>query len=166
MKEIVSVIGYESQYMVSDDGIVFRKTEKGLKALEPAEDKDGYCKVSLCKNNKKTSVFVHRLVAEAFIPNSAMLPCVNHKDENKKNNDVENLEWCSVQYNNTYNNLALKKGAKRRKPIVAVGKGVILYFESITEASEKLHLSHGNISSCLSGRRKSAGGMVFDYQKG
>ena len=166
MKEIIPVIGYEKLYMVSDDGIVFRVTEKGLKAMKPAEDKDGYFRLTLCKNNKKSTVSIHRLVAEAFIPNPENHPSVNHKDENKQNNSVDNLEWCSVGYNNNYNGLAKRKGIKRQVPIMAVGKGKILYFESITEASKSLNLSHGNISSCLTGRRKTAGGMTFCYQKG
>ena len=59
--------------------------------------------MSLCKNGKIKAFLVHRLVAEAFIPNPDNLPCINHKDENPKNNQVENLEWCTYKYNNEYN---------------------------------------------------------------
>ena len=62
-----------------------------------------YIQVILCKNGKTKAFLVHRLVAEAFIPNPNNLPCVNHKDENPKNNHVDNLEWCTYSYNNTYN---------------------------------------------------------------
>ena len=64
---------------------------------------DKYIQVSLCKNGKIKAFLVHRLVAEAFIPNPDNLPCINHKDENPKNNQAENLEWCTYKYNNEYN---------------------------------------------------------------
>ena len=63
-----------------------------------------YPQVILCKDGKTYGRLVHRLVATAFIPNPDNLPCINHKDENPKNNHVDNLEWCTYQYNNTYNN--------------------------------------------------------------
>lgn len=62
-----------------------------------------YIQVRLCKNGKIKAFLVHRLVAEAFIPNPDNLPCINHKDENPKNNQAENLEWCTYKYNNEYN---------------------------------------------------------------
>ena len=62
-----------------------------------------YIQVILCKNGKTKPFLVHRLVAEAFISNPNNLPCVNHKDENPKNNNVDNLEWCTYKYNNEYN---------------------------------------------------------------
>jgi len=64
---------------------------------------DKYIQVHLCKNGKIKAFLVHRLVAEAFIPNPDNLPCINHKDENPKNNQAENLEWCTYKYNNEYN---------------------------------------------------------------
>lgn len=64
---------------------------------------DKYIQVRLCKNGKIKAFLVHRLVAEAFIPNPDNLPCINHKDENPKNNQAENLEWCTYTYNNEYN---------------------------------------------------------------
>lgn len=163
MSEVVPVVGYEKQYMVSDDGLVFRITQKGLRKIKPFEDKDGYYRLSLSKNNIRTNVYVHRLVATAFLPNIQNFPCVNHKDENKKNNSATNLEWCSVKYNNLFNGLALRKGKKRRKPIVAVGNGRKFNFGSVGEASKTLNIHRGNISSCLTGARKTAGGMCFYY---
>ena len=70
--------------------------------LKPCTTKDGYLLVNLCKNGKVKSFLVHRLVAEAFIDNTDNLPQVNHKDENKLNNNVDNLEWCDAQYNSNY----------------------------------------------------------------
>ena len=73
-----------------------------------------YLFVGLSKNGKVKLVNVHRLVAEAFIPNPDNLPQVNHKDENKSNNCVDNLEWCSALYNLTYNDRHIKAGLKER----------------------------------------------------
>ena len=64
----------------------------------------GYCSVMLSKNGKVRRFNVHRLVAEAFIPNPSNLPEINHKDENKTNNCVDNLEWCTSKYNANYGN--------------------------------------------------------------
>lgn len=96
-----TVIG-NHRYEVSDDGYVRGAKTKHI--LSMRIDKDGYYRVSLYKGirNIKDSKLVHRLVAEAFIPNPDGLPQVNHKDENKLNNHVSNLEWCTPAYNNSY----------------------------------------------------------------
>lgn len=166
MREIVPVVGYEKQYMVSDDGIVFRVTARGLRKVEPIEDQHGYYRLSLSKGNEKKKALVHRIVAEAFIPNVGNLPCVNHKDENKKNNCVDNLEWCTHKYNTNYNNMNYRRMESRRKPVIAIGNGNVLYFESITAASKALKINHANILAVINGKRKSAGGMIFALQKG
>ena len=92
---------YEGLYQISNFGRVksLHGKEKFLKLhLKP----DGYMQVVLCKNYKTTSRLVHRFVAEAFVPNPNNLVQVNHKDENKTNNYVENLEWCTPSYNVNY----------------------------------------------------------------
>jgi hypothetical protein len=82
------------------------------KILKPRKDKDGYEYVVLCVNCKTKTVSVHRLVCLAFLENPNNLPCINHKDENPSNNNVENLEWCTYSYNNTYNDLAHRRMKK------------------------------------------------------
>ena len=112
MKEIWKDIkGYEKLYQVSNLGNVRRikfinnRTQKDkIKMLKLIKDKKGYLKINLWKNNKSKMFLVHRIVAETFILNPNNLPQVNHKDENKSNNCVENLEWCSQKYNNNYGN--------------------------------------------------------------
>ena len=96
---------------VNDNG---RQYEKPLKAkqMKQSVHTKGYKTVSLTKNGKTKTIFVHRIVAEAFISNENNLPMVNHKDEDKTNNFIENLEWCTVQYNNTYGNAQKKKSQK------------------------------------------------------
>lgn len=99
------VVGYEGLYEVSNIGRV-----KGINTyshkepiiLSQCKRKDGYLSVRLSKNNISKSKTVHRLVAMAFIPNPDNLEMVNHKDENKANNKVDNLEWCTRAYNQKY----------------------------------------------------------------
>ena len=116
MKEIWKDIpGYEGLYQISNLGNVKslprkvnkRKCEEIIKV--PTISNKGYYRISLCKNGKIKYYAIHRLVAEAFISNHNNLPCVNHKDCNKQNNNVDNLEWCTYSYNNMYKNHNLKK---------------------------------------------------------
>ena len=107
------VPGYEGIYIVSSFGKVksLKRTRKGSygsirvvdeRVLEHKIDKDGYHIVTLSKEGKTKCIGVHRLVARVFIPNPDGLPQVNHRDENKSNNSVDNLEWCDVKYNTNY----------------------------------------------------------------
>ena len=107
------IVGYEGLYEVSNTGQVrsfdrYVKYSNGRlhlhkgKVLSPIKDRDGYLQVNLCYSGRINSIKIHRLVAQAFIPNSDNLPYVNHKDEVKTNNSVDNLEWCDVKYNNNY----------------------------------------------------------------
>lgn len=115
--------GYEGLYQVSNYGRVKRMFIKGAKKetiLKLAKNKTGYIRVCLSKNSKKSNKHIHRLVAEAFIPNPNNLPQINHKDENPNNNYVDNLEWCNGKYNTNYgtrNKRISTKLSKRIKPI-------------------------------------------------
>ena len=107
------VVGYEGLYEVSNTGQVRSldryvktcyeayKLQKG-KILNPGKNTNGYLQVVLNCNGKRKTINVHKLVAQAFIPNTDNLPMINHKDEVKTNNSVDNLEWCDVKYNNNY----------------------------------------------------------------
>ena len=116
------VVGYEGLYEVSSYGRVrsldrfYYRLHKG-KVLSPTKDRYGYLTVTLNCNGKSKTIKIHRLVAQAFIENPDNLPQVNHKDEVKSNNCVDNLEWCSAKYNNNfgtrqerYRNTMLEKG--------------------------------------------------------
>lgn len=121
--------GYEGSYQVSsigrvrsldrlithmNMGIIRKHLYKG-KILKPILEPDGYLSVSLYKKGSSTKKFrIHRLVCESFISNPNNYPIINHKDENKTNNMVENLEWCDYSYNNTYNDKHIKIGLKHR----------------------------------------------------
>ena len=103
IKEIykpVTIKGFEGLYEVSNVGLV-RSVRTG-KILKNCLDKDGYCRVGLHKDGVQKNVFVHRLVAYAFIPNPNGLPEINHINECKTDNRIDNLEWCTREYNNNY----------------------------------------------------------------
>lgn len=123
-----AVNGYEGYYEVDQFGRVYsvdriipvndngRNYSKQLQAkqMKQSVNTNGYKIVSLTKDGKTKNLYVHRLVAEAFIQNEDELPMVNHKDEDKTNNFVENLEWCNASYNRTYGKAVEKQAKKLR----------------------------------------------------
>ena len=166
--------GYEGLYQVSNKGHVkslnYRRTGKeGI--LKGRLDKDGYLRVGLCKNKKQKPFYIHRLVAKAFLPNPNNLPEVNHIDENKENNHVENLEWCDRKYNNNYGSrnerasVSMKgKKHKLKKQILCIETGEI--FDTSQDVINIMFNGKGsqsNIRNHLNGQRKSAYGYHFVY---
>lgn len=130
--------GYEGLYQVSNCGRIksFHKKENG--AIIKVAVKRGYYQAGLRKNGLRKFYQVHRLVAQAFIENKDNLPQVNHIDENKLNNNVENLEWCTVSYNNCYGTRLKRvyENNKSRKPVVFydLKNNIVKEFSSIMEA--------------------------------
>lgn len=178
MKEIWKDIeGYEGLYQVSNLGrvkslprLVYNHTgyiNRGEVILKQSTYCKYYKQVSLYRDDSWESHTVHRLVAQAFIPNPSSLPQINHKDENPSNNCVENLEWCTAKYNMNYGNRPFVGSAKCVKQIDNDGN-VIARFRSISDASRKTGISRGNISSVLNGGkyRHNAGNYKweFDYE--
>lgn len=155
-------------YLVSNKGEV--KNKKTGKMLKGHLDKDGYYHVSLRLGLKKYKTpAIHRLVAITFIPNPANLPCVNHIDENKQNNNVENLEWCTPQYNNAFgtHNERVKIANQKRngKKVKAIKDNTEYMFCSVKEAGRQLGFNYSNIFGCLSGRIKTTQGYRFEEVK-
>jgi len=171
--------GYEGRYQVSNIGRVksLERTapvKNGSKRtvreriLKPSPDQDGYLYVILYDDSsKKKKFFVHRLVCEAFHKNPENKPCVNHIDENKANNVVSNLEWCTVTENINY-------GTRTAKSAKALSKSVGQYtpngelvkvWKSTMEVERQLGVSNGNISAVARGKFKTAYGYVWKYIK-
>lgn len=99
------LLGFDKDYRVTENGDIismdYRRT--GVpKKLAPQRNIYGYAIIKLMKGDKSITYRVHRLVAMAFVPNPDNLPHINHKDENKLNNNPNNLEWCDNSYNNNY----------------------------------------------------------------
>lgn len=163
--------GYEG-YQVSNFGRVrsadridrYGRSYTG-KILEPCTDNLGYVHITLHNNGKRKTVRVHRLVAEAFIENSHNYKFVNHKDENKQNNVVDNLEWCSAKYNCNYGNRMSRIKDKLNFGVIQLTKDgkEIRRWNSIKEATDTLKIR--NISQVCQGKRNQAGGYLWEYEK-
>lgn len=109
-KEIPNTDGL---YLISDAGKVF--SVRNNRVLKNQRLQNGYWRIELNINGEKERHFIHRLVAETFLPNLDNLPCVNHKDENPSNNHVSNLEWCTHKYNMNYGTIIERKVKNRPK---------------------------------------------------
>lgn len=164
-EEWQDIAGYEGLYQVSNLGRVkslnYGRTGKE-KILSPGNNW-GYQMVSLYKNGIRKQFKIHRLVAETFIPNPDNFSQINHRDENRKNNRVNNLEWCSVQYNLTYNNRHIKATRKLAKKIGCFKDGKLIKVYDAVRDVKKAGFHDGNVCSALKGRRKSAGGYHWQY---
>lgn len=128
--------------------------------------KRNYLMVVLFKNYMPTNKMVHKLVAEAFIPNTENKLQVNHIDENTFNNCVTNLEWCSAKYNINYGTRTKRAKIKMSKKVFQYdkNKNLINIWQSTREASRKTKINIGNISRCCNGKLNSAGGYVWRYE--
>lgn len=153
MEEIWKPIkGYEGLYEVSNLGRVkslpkragFSVRKEFIKSI--FSDKEGYLKVDLC-NGRGKQMYVHRLVADAFIPNCDNKPMVNHIDGNKQNNSVENLEWCTCQENTIHAfNLGLRSGMKGEKNPMYGKHHSEETLQKLSEASKRMWQRRGEIN--------------------
>lgn len=174
------VDGYGGFYEVSNIGRV--RSKERITEIQPychitrkpkilkAQFNGTYYRVVISVDGKSRQVLIHRLVAETFIPNPKGLPQVNHKDENGKNNHVNNLEWCTLQYNQSYGT----KGKRHSEYMVkTAGRPVVQFskqgeriasFRSIMEASKNTGIYYSAIrETCNKGKSKTAGGYVWRY---
>lgn len=175
--------GYEGCYQVSNLGRIKslkRKVYAGNNKMRWQNERilsnnktngHSYKIVSLYKNNIGKNFYIHRLVTEAFLDNKYNYKYINHKDENKGNNCVDNLEFCTAQYNNKYNDRHLKIGKKTINNIKTSKKIIqlndnnefIKEYPSISEASRQLKVSYQAISDCLNGKQKHSAGYKWKY---
>lgn len=170
MKELWKDIkGYEGLYQVSNLGRVKslpKNNRFSEKILKHGIMKNGYCFVVLVKGTKKTLHYLHRLVAEAFIPNPHNYKEINHRNEVKTENFVENLEWCSHKHNiRTYwisRNKTKKQGKRRILMFDGIHK-LGTYYINQNEAASDLRITNNTIINSIYGHHKSRYGYVFEW---
>lgn len=169
---------YEDIYEICSNGCIRRKRRGDTNLLKPVKGKH-YMYVSLCKNNHKSTKAVHRLMAETFLENPNNLRYVNHKDENKLNNSLDNLEWCNAKYNTNYGSCIERRAnshrGKKHKTSEHVkcrkvtqqfdsNMNLIKEFNSLTEASRNTGIAAQNISASCLGKIKESGGFIWRYK--
>lgn len=170
-KDIPDTKGY---IQISSQGRARSLLSGKPRILKTQADKKGYLRLRVTIEQRKMTFKMHRAVANAFIPNPNNLPQVNHKDGDKSNNSVDNLEWCTNRENALH---AIKNGLwenvflasrlaneSQKKPIVAYRDGVSRYYKSVSEAERIIGTKH--ISAVLKGKRTHAKGWRFRYAKG
>ena len=161
------IAGYEGRYQVSNFGRVKSLPGKSSTnaykggVLVLMKDACGYLTVNLSRKMYS----VHRLVAMAFIDNPNGYPCVNHKDENKANNSVENLEWCTYKYNSNYGtrNKRISENGGRKIAQYSLNGELIKTWNSAAEAARHYKVRRTTISGCCAGRQHTSCGFVWRY---
>lgn len=179
------VVGYEGIYQVSNfgnvkslDKIVFNNGSrrynniKGRVLSQNKTNGNGYRIVSLNNNGCSKNYYIHRLVASSFLENKNNFKYINHKDENKLNNNIDNLEWCDAKYNANYGTsrerarqklLNNKSTSKQVSSHDRNTMELIKTFPSISEASRQLNCAVQNISDALHGKQPTARGYIWKY---
>lgn len=170
------VVGYEGLYQVSSLGRV-RSCERIVKRkdygdvlrpqqiLKQYDNGIGYLRVVLYDNgHKKRKLYVHRLVASAFVKNNLGLPNINHKDENKYNNNASNLEWCTQKYNNNYGTRTERMRKTRGKPVVGINLTTkeTVRLDCIADAV-KIGFNPTAVSMCCLGKRPRHKGYSWNF---
>lgn len=146
-------------YKITDSGEVFNSDGRQIKG---EISNSGYARVSLSNDHvKHQKKSVHRLVAEAFIPNPRNLTQVNHINQNKLDNRVENLEWCTPLENLNHSGVIEKASVAKFTKIECVTTGEV--FDSVKDAADTYGIHHSNIVACCNGRRSKCGNKQWQY---
>lgn len=170
------VVGFEDRYLVSNDGRVKSldmiikcrgngyRTKKG-KILPLHKNNRGYVKVNLCVDNVMRTKLIHRLVAEAFIPNAEGKPQVNHIDGDISNNRIENLEWVSDNENKLHSSISNGGTQRPQKRVIAtnISTGEVKQYEGLRVAERSLSLEHKCALNVLKGRQRQTKGYTLCY---
>ena len=159
MKEIWEPVkNFEDRYCVSNFGRVYSIKRETIMKLSML---NGYWRVVLYDGNKTKGYYVHRIVAEAFIPNPQNKPIINHIDENRANNKTSNLEWATFSENVNHGNRNDKVSNALSRPVICVETGII--YDSGKQAGRKTGIDDGSINHACSGRCKTAGGFHWRF---
>ncbi len=158
----MKIKGYQNYEVRPNGEVVNVKTGRILKKNKT---KKGYLTIMLYTNGNGKRCFIHRLVAEAFIPNPQNLPEVNHKDEDKTNNCVSNLEWCTRKYNVNYGTGIERMVNKMSKTVLQLRMdgSLVRVWPSTMEVQRQLHFNNTSISQCCNGKRHSTYGYKWCY---
>lgn len=157
-QEIWKEIPGYPEYKVSNLGRVQSYKKKNGPTLMNGElTHNGYIQVTLNHQRFK----LHRLVAMAFIPNPDSLPQINHKNEIKTDNRVENLEWCTAKYNNNYGTKLQRYSITRGKRLVCIESGIV--YPNLQSAAKDLNLDFSHIAKCCRGVLPQHKGFHFKY---
>lgn len=166
IEEWRDVKNFEGYYKVSNAGRVYSCARGVIIKTHP--NNKGYFGISLHKGKFKKWCTVHRLVAEAFIPNADDFPEVNHKDEDKKNNSVTNLEWCTRAYNERYGTKRRRSAESCYRPVYKLslsGDVVARYDGIVVAAKENGNINRFHITECCRGKQKTAYGWRWEYAR-
>ena len=130
--------------------------------LTPHLNIDGYLCININYNHKNRKYFIHRLIAENFIPNPNNYPCINHKDENKLNNSISNLEWCTFKYNVNYGTAMQRRIEKQSKSVIQydLQGNKIAEYKSIKDAAIATGINKTRIAYCC---KQEVGGFIWKY---
>ena len=164
---VIDGVAYEN-YEVSNKGKIRSLSYKGtgkIKELTGAKDKDGYLMVCLCKGEKQKVCSIHRIVAFTFIENDDETKTqVNHIDEDKTNNSVENLEWCNAKYNINYGTRTERMAKSKSKKIIgkSLTENKVIIFNKLTQA-QNFGFDASTISKCCKGKQRQHKGYVWSY---
>lgn len=149
----LAVIESYPNYLVTVSGVVISLARGKPKVITGRQTRHGYIYVDLWKEGKVTTKSVHRLVAEAFLPNPDNLPQVNHIDEDKTNNHVSNLEWCTCQHNNAY--------SKAKWYVFKSPEGELVEVYNLRKFCREQGLSQGSMSNLTGHSHKTCKGWRF-----
>ena len=155
---MVDIKGYEGLYAITEDGQVWSYRAK--KFMKPNQTR-GYLKVKLSNKEIRKDYYIHRLVAEAYIPNPQNKPQVNHKDENKLNNNVDNLEWMTAKENTNYGTHNERVAISKSRPVYCVELDTV--FAGCGIAAKELGLRRNKIWDCCNGNAKTHGNYHWCY---
>ena len=144
-----------------------KRFRHGNRILSTYIANNGYEMVCLCYNKKKHQDTVHKLLALTFIPNPNNYPCVGHWDDNPHNNDLSNLYWTTYKENNNHNDHNKKVAKAMSYPVTqyTLEGEEVNYFDGAADAGRKTGINRHHINLCCRGKRKSAGGYMWEYSK-